>query len=144
VNSETSAGFTRPRKIQLERAFRLLNRSLEYFYERKYEQTIELCGEALDHLLPDAPDPAASPEERSDRFLGAYSAVLPVLEAEGVAGVFTFFQSRRARFRFRHGAPLPDRDWWQFIRVSREEAEEVLRVTRLALNAIEKHAASQG
>jgi hypothetical protein len=128
----------------MERAYRLLNRALADFYERKYERVIELCGEALEHLLPGGPDPSSSPELRSDRFLKAYSAVLPVREAEGIADVFTFFQSRQARFRFRQGAPLPDRDWWQFIRISREEAEEVLQVTRLALGSVERDSTTGG
>jgi hypothetical protein len=144
VSGETSAGPVRPRKIQLERAYRLLNKALEDFYGQKYERAIELCGEALEHLLPGGPDPSASPELRSDRFLKTYVAVLPVREAEGIADVFSFFQSRKARFRFRQGAPLPDRDWWQFIRISREEAEEVLQVTRLALASVERHSAAGG
>jgi len=140
VNGETSAGPARPRKIQIERAYRLLNRSLEDFYEADYEHAIERCGEALAHLLPQGPDPAVSPEETGRRFLKFYSDLLPVREAEDIAGVFTFFQSRMARFRYERGTPLPERDWWKFIRVSREEADRVVRATRLALSTIEKHA----
>jgi len=140
VSGETSAGPARPRKIQIERAYRLLNRSLEDFYEANYEHAIERCGEALAHLLPEGPDPAVSPEETGRRFLKFYSALLPVREAEDIAGVFTFFQSRMARFRHKRGTPLPERDWWKFIRVSREEADRVVRATRLALSTIEKHA----
>lgn len=140
VNGETSAGPARPRKIQIERAYRLLNRSLEDFYEANYEHAIERCGEALAYLLPEGPDPAVSPEETGRRFLKFYSALLPVQAAEDIAGVFTFFQSRTARFRHKKGTPLPERDWWKFIRVSREEADRVVRATRLALSTIEKHA----
>ncbi len=144
MSGETSAGPARPRKIQLEKAYRLLNKALEDFYEQKYERAIELCGEALEHLLPGGPNPLSSPELRSDHFLKMYSAVLPVREAEGIADVFTFFQSRKARFRVRRGSPLPDRDWWQFIRVSREEAEGVLQVTRLALGSVERQSTTGG
>jgi len=125
------------RRVPLERAFRLFNKSLEAFYEKRYEQAVEMCGEALTHLLPDRVGPTASPEEKSDLFLQVYSSILPVTEAESIADVFTFFQSRKARFHFRRGKPLPDRDWWQFIKIGREEADEVIRATRLALNCIE-------
>lgn len=127
----------RPLPVQLERAFRLFNKSMENFYEKRYKRTVEMCAEALTHLLPERGGELSSPEELSDSFLAAYSSMLPVQEAEAIAGVFTFFQSRRARFQFRDGKPLPDRDWWQFIRISREEAESVLEATRLALNAIQ-------
>ena len=128
---------TGPQKIQLERAFRLLNRSYETFYEKRYERAVELCGEALGHLLPHEGERPSSPEEKGDLFLKTYRSVLPVQEAEAIAGVFTFFQSRKARFRFRRGEPLPDRNWWQFIRLGRDETEEVIQATRLALNTIE-------
>lgn len=128
----------------MERAFRLLNRALEAFYQKRYEQAVELCGDALGHLLPDGTPPETSPEEQGELFLRTYADSLPAMEAEGIAGVFTFFQSRRSRFRFRRGAPLPQRDWWQFIRIQRDEAEEVVRFTRLALNALEHPAATEG
>ena len=120
----------------LERAFRLLNRSLETFYEKRYELAVELCGESLANLLPEGTGPEASPEEKGDIFLKTYAGLLPVREAENVVGVFTFFQARKSRFRFRQGAPLPDRDWWQFIRIQREEAEEVIQITRQTLNIV--------
>ena len=126
-----------PERIHLERAFRLLNKSLETFYEKRYERAVELCGEALGHLIPERDGRPASPEEKSDLFLRTYRTVLPVREAEAIAGVFTFFQSRKARFSYRRGEPLPDRDWWQFIRLGRDETREVIEATRLALNAIE-------
>ena len=134
---ERSSETKRLRRVQLERAFRLFNKAMENFYEKRYERAVAMCGEALAYLLPEGSEDFSSPEEKSDRFLAAYSSVLPVREAEGIAGVFTFFQSRKARFHFRQGKPLPDRDWWQFIRIGREEAEEVLGATRLALNTIE-------
>ncbi len=137
MKAGTSPGYAGSRRVPLERAFRLLNKSLEAFYEKRYEQAVEMCGEALTHLLPDRVGPLASPEEKSDLFLQVYSSILPVTEAEGIADVFTFFQSRKARFHFRRGKPLPDRDWWQFIQIGREEANEVIRATRLALNCIE-------
>lgn len=137
MKAGTSPECNRSRRVPLERAFRLLNKSLEAFYEKRYEQAVEMCGEALAHLLPDRADPLASPEEKSDLFLQVYSSIIPVTEAEGIADVFTFFQSRKARFHFRRGKPLPDRDWWQFIKIGREEANEVIRATRLALNCIE-------
>ena len=130
----------RPGKVQFERAFRLLNKSFECFYEKKYETTVELCAESLGHLLPDCSSPPGSPlspEEIGELFLKTYSSILPVSEADGIASVFTFFQSRKARFHFRQGKPLPDRDWWQFIRIGQEEAEEVVSATRLTLNTIE-------
>lgn len=142
VSGENSAGPARPGKTKIKRAYSLLNRSLEDFYEANYEHAIQRCGEALDTLLPEGSDPAASPEERGRRFLKVFSAVIPAREAENIAGVFTFFQSRIARFQHPRGKPLPERDWWRFIRISREEADQVLRSTRLALTAIEKDASS--
>ena len=44
-----SAPGERPEPVQLERAFRLLNKALEAFYEKKYEAAVGLCGEALEH-----------------------------------------------------------------------------------------------
>ena len=133
-------GAARPelQKVQLERAFRLLNKSFETFYEKRYERAVELCAEALEHLLPERFSAPASPEEKSALFLKTFSAFLPVTEAEGIASVFTFFQSRRARFSFRQGAPLPDRDWWQFIRIGRDEAEGVIQTTRRAVNTLQE------
>lgn len=136
VNADRGAGRGVSRGTGLERAFSLLNRALETFYEKRYEQAVEFCGEALSRLLPEESGPGTSPEEKSALFLNTYAGLLPVQEAEGVAGVFTFFQSRKSRFRFTRGSPLPDRDWWQFIRIQRSEAEEVIRITRQALNII--------
>jgi hypothetical protein len=133
-----------PRKVQLERAFRLLNKSLETFYEKRYERAVMLCGESLEHLLPREEGRPLSPEEKGDLFLKTYRSVLPVQEAEAIAGVFTFFQSRKARFHFRRGEPLPDRNWWQFIRIGREEAEEVIQASRLALNTVKDSLPAEG
>lgn len=144
VSADTAAGKTAYPGPGLERAFRLLNRSFETFYEKRYEQAVEFCGEALGHLLPGETGPGTSPEEKSALFMKTYAGLLPVQEAEGVAGVFTFFQSRKTRFRFKQGAPLPDRDWWQFIRIQRGEAEEVIQVTRQALNIIKDLASREG
>lgn len=130
--------------MKLEGAFKLLNRALESFYQKRYERAVELCGEALGRLLPDGTPPETSPEEKGELFLRTYASLLPVGEAGGIAGVFTFFQSRQSRFRFRRGAPLPQRDWWQFLRIQREEAEEVVRFTRLALNTLEQGAPAKG
>ena len=63
VSGERPAGPVRPRKADLERAYRLLNRALADFYEANYEHAIERCGEALARLLPGDPNPAVSPEE---------------------------------------------------------------------------------
>lgn len=136
MKAEGPAAEMGPRRIQLERAFKLLNRSLETFYEKRYERAVEICGESLEHLLPREEERPLSPEEKGDLFLKTYRSVLPVQEAEAIAGVFTFFQSRKARFHFRRGEPLPDRNWWQFIQIGREEAEEVIQSSRLALNTI--------
>ena len=138
VSRKRSAGPSRPGHAQIRRAYRLLNRSLEDFYQANYEHAIQRCAEALDQLLPGGPDPSASPEERGRRFLQTFAAVLPAREADEIARVFTFFQSRVARFRLPRGRPLPERDWWRFVRISREEADQVLRATRLTLNAIEE------
>lgn len=140
MNGDCDAAGPELLKVQLERAFRLLNKSLETFYEKRYERAVELCAEALEHLLPGNSGPPASPEQKSDLFLRTFSAVLPVTEADGIASVFTFFQNRRSRFSYRQGGPLPDRDWWQFIRIGRDEAEEIIQTTRRTVNAIQDYA----
>ncbi len=138
-----AAGPGRPSRLQFERAYKLLNRSLETFYQKRYEQAVELCAEALEKLLPAGTPPETSPEQKGELFLRVYADALPAHDAEGITGVFTFFQSRRTRFQFRRGAPLPQRDWWQFIRVQREEAEGVIHCTRQALTCLE-HARRPG
>ena len=124
--------------IQLMRAYRQLNRALERFYEKKYEQSVELCGEALAHLLPDEGAVPLSPEEKGDLFLKTYSAILPVHGGEEIAGVFTFFQDRQSRFRLGRKGSFHNRDWWQLIRVQPAEADGAIRVTREALGALEQ------
>ena len=125
-------------KTQFMRAYRQLNRALEKFYEKKYEQAVELCGEALEHLLPDDGTVPRSPEEKADLLLKTYSAILPVHEGQDIAGVFTFFQDRRARFRLGGKRTLHNRDWWQMLQVQREEADGVIAVTRGALGTLEQ------
>lgn len=125
-------------KTQFMRAYRQLNRALEKFYEKKYEQAVELCGESLEHLLPDGGLAVRSPEEKADLFMKTYSAILPVHEGEDIAGVFTFFQDRRARFRLGGKGSLHNRDWWQLLQVQREEADGAIGVTRAALGALEQ------
>ena len=68
---------------------------------------------------------------------------MPLLEAERIAAVFTFFVRRKARFRYERGRPLPRREWWDFLQISREDASEVLNATRLALEAIQRGAAPE-
>ena len=133
----------RPEKPVLLRAVRLLNKARDAFYERRYEDCIERCQETLGALLPPgppvAPDaPPPTPEEQADRFLGAHAGLLPLLEAERIAGVFTFFVRRKARFGYERGRPLPRRDWWEFIQISREEASDVLAAARRALEAVQR------
>jgi hypothetical protein len=124
--------------VQLRRAYRQLNRALERFYEKKYQESVELCGEALGHLLPDGDSPILSPEEKADLFLKTYSAILPVHGGDEIAGVFTFFQDRRARFRLGREGSFHNRDWWQLIQVQRGEADGAIRVTREALGSLEQ------
>lgn len=135
-------------RAALLRAARLMTKARDAFYERRYEECIERCQETLVALLPplpaggpDAPPP--TPEEQADRFLGAHAGLLPLLEAERIAGVFTFFLRRKARFGYERGRPLPRRDWWEFLQISREEASEVLAATRRALEAVQRGAAAE-
>ncbi len=120
-----------------------MNRARDAFYERRYEEAVERCQETLEALLPtaaDVPAPSAptTPDELSNRFLEAYAGLLPLVEAERIAAVFTFFVRRKALFRYERGRPLPRREWWAFLQISREEASEVLTATRLALEAIQR------
>ena len=135
-------------RAALLRAARLMTKARDAFYERRYEECIERCQETLGALLPplpargpDAPPP--TPEEQADRFLGQHAGLLPLLEAERIAGVFTFFVRRKARFGYERGRPLPRRDWWEFLQISREEASEVLAATRRALEAVQRGAAAE-
>ena len=80
----------------------------------------------------------ATPDDQAVRFLERYAGLLPLLEAERIAAVFTFFVRRKARFRYERGRPLPRREWWDFLQISREDASEVLTATRLALEAVQR------
>ena len=135
-----------PDRAVLARAARLMTKARDAFYERRYEEAVERCQETLGALLPTVPaDPGTappSPEELADRFLGAYAGLLPLLDAERIAGVFTFFVRRKARFGYERGRPLPRRDWWEFLSISREEASEVLAATRRALEAVQRGGAA--
>jgi hypothetical protein len=138
---------TPPGKTALARAVRLMNRARDAFYERRFEEAVERCQETLTALLPNspaAPHPPVppTPDELADRFLGSYAAWLPLVEAERVAAVFTFFVRRKARFRYERGRPLPRREWWEFLQISREDASEVLAATRLALEAVQRGGAA--
>lgn len=137
----------RPDKTALLQAARRIARARDAFYDRRYEEMVERCQETLLALLPDAAEEAPSvppptPEELADRFLGAYADQLPLLEAERIAGVFTFFVRRKARFRYERGRPLPRREWWEFLQITREEASDVLAATRLALEAVQRGGAA--
>ena len=137
-----SHGESRPAAPALVRAARLMTKARDAFYERRYEESVERCQETLGALLPPVPaDPdlaPPTPEDLADRFLGAYAGLLPLLAAERIAGVFTFFVRRKARFGYERGRPLPRRDWWEFLQISREEASEVLAATRHALEAVQR------
>jgi hypothetical protein len=138
-----SPGYAPPEKTALTRAARLMTRARDAFYERHYEEAVERCQETLTALLPspaDVPPQAAppTPDELADRFLGAYAGLLPLVEAERIAAVFTFFVRRKARFRYQRGRPLPRREWWEFLQIAREDASEVLAATRLALEAVRR------
>ncbi len=134
----------RPEKPGLPQAMRLMNKARDAFYDRRYEESVERCQETLVALLPataDGPFPTAppTPDDLAVRFLEKYAGLLPLLEAERIAAVFTFFVRRKARFRFEPGRPLPRREWWDFLQISREDASEVLNATRLALEAITRN-----
>jgi hypothetical protein len=138
-----NSGGEYPDRAALARAARLMTKARDAFYERRYEDCIERCQETLGALLPPEPPagveaPPPTPEELADRFLGAYARLLPLVEAERIAGVFTFFVRRKARFGYERGRPLPRRDWWEFLQISREEASEVLAAARRALEAVQR------
>jgi hypothetical protein len=137
------SGGAPPGKTALMRATRLMTRARDAFYERRYEEAVERCQEALVALLPNPagqPQPPAppTPDELAERFLGTYAGLLPVVEAERIAAVFTFFVRRKARFRYDRGRPLPRREWWEFLQIAREDASEVLAATRLAIEAVHR------
>jgi hypothetical protein len=133
----------RPEKLVLSRAARLMNKARDAFYDRRYEESVERCQETLEALLPVAETgpsqtPPPTPDDLANRFLERYAGLLPLLEAGRIAAVFTFFVRRKARFRYERGRPLPRREWWDFLQISREDASEVLNATRLALEAIQR------
>ena len=120
-----------------------MNKARDAFYDRRYEESVERCQETLEALLPvaaEVPPPAAAPtpDDLANRFLEKYASLLPLLEAERIAAVFTFFVRRKSRFRYERGRPLPRREWWDFLQISREDASEVLTATRLALEAVQR------
>ena len=138
-----SADHARPEKTVLSRAARLMNKARDAFYERRYEESVERCQETLAALIPipggeEQPGEPLTPDDLAVRFLERHAGVLPLLEAERIAAVFTFFVRRKARFRYERGRPLPRREWWDFLQISREDASEVLTATRLALEAIQR------
>jgi hypothetical protein len=142
------SGHDRPEKSVLSRASRLMNKARDAFYDRRYEESVERCQETLEALLPAAaaevaPTAPPTPDDLAVRFLERYAGVLPLFEAERIAAVFTFFVRRKARFRCERGRPLPRREWWDFLQISREDASEVLNATRLALEAIQRGAAPE-
>lgn len=136
--SRSGKGGKKVPRVRLPRSFGLQNKALEAFYERRYDRAVELCQEALSSPIPGDPDRHRTPEEEGALFLKTYSSSLPAQEAERIFKVFTFFQNRRARFQFDRGKPLPHREWWQLLHVTRDEADEILTITRLALEAIKK------
>jgi len=120
-----------------------MNKARDAFYDRRYEESVERCQETLTALLPLTGDgaPQAAPPTPDDLavlFFERYADLLPLLEAERIAAVFTFFVRRKARFHYDRGRPLPRREWWDFLQISREDASEVLSATRLALEAISR------
>lgn len=120
-----------------------MNKARDAFYDRRYEEAVERCQEALESLLPSPADEsprlaATAPDDLAVRFLERFAGLLPLLEAERIAAVFTFFVRRKARFRYEKGRPLPRREWWDFLQISREDAAEVLAATRLALESIQR------
>jgi hypothetical protein len=122
-----------------------MNKARDAFYDRRYEESVERCQETLEALLPAAADRQApagppTPDDLAGRFFDHYAGALPILEAERVAAVFTFFVRRKARFSYERGRPLPRREWYEFLQVSREDASEVLTATRLALEAVQRGA----
>lgn len=147
--TEMNPGEARPDTPALTRAARMMTRARDAFYDRRYEEAIERCQETLTALLPDdcgAPAAAAppTPDELADRFLGVYAGLLPLVEAERIAAVFTFFVRRKARFSYQRGRPLPRREWWEFLQITREEAAEILNATRLTLETVQRGARLPG
>jgi hypothetical protein len=127
-----------PHAAPLRRATRLLAKARDAFYEKRYAEAVERCQEALAALLPEAAGPAPTPEQQADLFLASWSAHLPVMEAGRVAAVFTFFLRRKEQFRYERGRPLPRREWWEMLTVTREESGEMLTATRTAIDAVRR------
>jgi hypothetical protein len=136
-------GTVRPDATALARAARLMTRARDAFYDRRYEEAVERCQETLCALLPEpahaeTPGATPTPQEQADCFLAAFAGYLPLLEAEKIADVFTFFVRRKEKFVYQRGRPLPRRDWYEFLQITREEASEVLTASRHALEAIQR------
>jgi len=145
VRPEMTSDHAGAEKPVLTRAARLMNKARDAFYDRRYEESVERCQETLEALLPAAEESHThaappTPDELAVRFFARFAGSLPILEAERVAAVFTFFVRRKARFRYERGQPLPRREWYEFLQISREDASEVLTATRLALEAAQRDA----
>ena len=123
---------------QLARPQRLLGRAREAYLERRHQEAVERCREALAALLPPGDPAGEDAEELASLFLATWSEHLPAVEAGRIAAVFTYFERRRAQFRFERGRPLPPREWWRMIGVPREDASEALTATRIAIEAIRR------
>jgi hypothetical protein len=122
----------------LVRPQRLLGRAREAYLERRHQEAVERCREALEALLPAPGAEIGDGEERGGLFLATWSEHLPAVEAARITAVFTYFERRREQFRFERGRPLPAREWWRMIGVSREDASEALTATRIAIEAIRR------
>jgi hypothetical protein len=120
----------------MRRPQRLLTKARDAFFEKRYAETVERCQEALAALLPERAGPPPTPEQQTDLFFAAWSSCLPVMEVARIADVFTFFVRRKAQFHYQRGQPLPRREWWELITITREEAAEALAATRAALEAV--------
>ena len=120
----------------LARALRDLSRARDAFYEKRYAETVERCQETLALFLPAGEAAAPTPEEQGDLFLRTWGAHIPLLEAERIAGIFTFFVRRKAQFRYERGRPLPRKEWWQLLQITKEEAAEVLGASQRAVEAV--------
>lgn len=127
-----------PERPLLAKAARFLTRARDAFYEKRFEEAVERCQETLILLLPAPGIVPPTPEEQAELFLRTWSAYIPLREAERIAGVFTFFIRRKAEFRYERGRPLPRKEWWQLLSISREEAAEVLGATQRALEALRR------
>jgi len=127
-----------------------MTKARDAFYERRYEECIERCQETLVALLPPLPAggpdaPPRRPKSRRNRFLGRpRGPACRCSRPKRIAGVFTFFVRRKARFGYERGpAASPAATGGSFLQISREEAAEVLAATRRALEAVQRGAAAE-